>query len=81
MGEEVAGFQKYKGAQRAIVALLYANDTFGAEVEWLIQGDDDTLFTSSPHANCTVTSWRASGAKRASSPRPPPPPRGGMWPR
>ena len=44
MGEDVAGFQKYKGAQRAIVALLYANDTFGAEVEWLIQGDDDTLF-------------------------------------
>ena len=23
---------------------MYANDTFGAEVEWLIQGDDDTLF-------------------------------------
>ena len=44
MGVDFIGYDKYKGAQRAIVALLFANDTFGADVDWLIQGDDDTMF-------------------------------------
>ena len=46
MNVDFVGFDKYKGAQRAIVALLYANDTFGADpsVRWFVHGDDDTLF-------------------------------------
>ena len=34
LGVDWQGYKKYAGAQRALFALLYANDTFGASVEW-----------------------------------------------
>ena len=35
---------KYLGAHRPLVAILFANDTWGGTFNWIMQGDDDTKF-------------------------------------
>ena len=32
------------GAHRPLIAMLFANDTWGGRFDWLLQGDDDTTF-------------------------------------
>ena len=36
---------KYLGAHRPLIAMLFANDTWGSKFDWLLQGDDDTTFS------------------------------------
>lgn len=36
--------RKYLGAHRPLIAMLFANDTWGSRFDWLLQGDDDTQF-------------------------------------
>ena len=30
---------------RPLIAMLFANDTWGSKFDWLLQGDDDTTFS------------------------------------
>ena len=34
----------YRGAHRALKGILFANDTFGAEIDWIVHIDDDSFF-------------------------------------
>ena len=37
--------RRYLGAHRPLIAMLFANDTWGSKFDWLLQGDDDTTFS------------------------------------
>ena len=37
--------RRYLGAHRPLIAMLFANDTWGSRYDWLLQGDDDTTFS------------------------------------